>query len=146
MLVPNILYVVIVSPILFKSIKTIKANEALVLVKFGKYYGTLKGEGSYLVNPFVSGFNPSKDDLLKEILNELDDNKDKKKKNLDNANGKCVSLKMLTLDNGLQKVNDKDENPIDVSVVVTYKVENQLRLFMKSIIILNFYLINVIFL
>ncbi|MBQ3572698.1 MAG: SPFH domain-containing protein, partial [Clostridia bacterium] len=34
------------------GLKVLKPNEALVLTLFGKYVGTLKGDGFYAVNPF----------------------------------------------------------------------------------------------
>ena len=34
------------------GLKILKPQEALVLTLFGKYVGTLKGEGFYCVNPF----------------------------------------------------------------------------------------------
>ena len=37
------------------GLKVLKPQEALVLTLFGKYIGTLKGEGFYYVNPFCSG-------------------------------------------------------------------------------------------
>ena len=41
------------------GLKVLKPQEALVLTLFGKYIGTLKGEGFYAVNPFCSGVNPA---------------------------------------------------------------------------------------
>ena len=43
--------------ILWTGLKVIKPQEALVLTLFGKYIGTLKGEGFYFVNPFCTGGN-----------------------------------------------------------------------------------------
>ena len=43
----------------FKGLKILKPQEALVLTLFGKYIGTLKGEGFFFVNPFVSAVNPA---------------------------------------------------------------------------------------
>ena len=43
----------------FAGLKTLKPQEALVLTLFGKYYGTLKGEGFYYVNPFCTAVNPA---------------------------------------------------------------------------------------
>ena len=48
-----------ISWIPFMGLKILKPQEALVLTLFGKYIGTLKGEGFYFVNPFVSALNPS---------------------------------------------------------------------------------------
>ena len=42
------------------GLKVLKPQEALVLTLFGKYIGTLKGEGFYYVNPFCVGVNPAK--------------------------------------------------------------------------------------
>lgn len=41
------------------GLKILKPQEALVLTLFGKYVGTLKGEGFYFVNPFCSSVNPA---------------------------------------------------------------------------------------
>ena len=43
----------------FLGLKILKPQEALVLTLFGKYIGTLKGEGFFYVNPFVSAVNPT---------------------------------------------------------------------------------------
>ena len=55
------LIVLCTSWIAFPGLKVLKPNEALVLTLFGKYKGTLKGEGFYFVNPFcASVFGSSK--------------------------------------------------------------------------------------
>ena len=41
------------------GLKLLKPQESLVLTLFGKYIGTIKGEGFYYVNPFVSAVNPA---------------------------------------------------------------------------------------
>ena len=43
----------------FLGLKVIKPQEALVLTLFGKYVGTLKGDGFYFVNPFCVAVNPA---------------------------------------------------------------------------------------
>ena len=43
----------------FLGLKVLKPQEALVLTLFGKYIGTLKGEGFYFVNPFCVAVNPA---------------------------------------------------------------------------------------
>lgn len=45
--------------ILLCGLKVLKPQEALVLTLFGRYVGTLKGEGFYFVNPFCSSVNPA---------------------------------------------------------------------------------------
>ena len=41
------------------GLKVLRPNEALVLTLFGKYVGTLKGNGFYYVNPFCTAVNPA---------------------------------------------------------------------------------------
>jgi regulator of protease activity HflC (stomatin/prohibitin superfamily) len=45
--------------ILFCGLKVLKPQEALVLTLFGRYIGTLIGDGFYFVNPFCSSVNPA---------------------------------------------------------------------------------------
>ena len=48
------------------GVKVLKPQEALVLTLFGKYVGTLKEEGIYYVNPFVSAVNPASRTTLRQ--------------------------------------------------------------------------------
>lgn len=131
-IVIGVLYGFIIGPILYAGLKVIKPNEALVLTLFGKYYGTLRKEGFYFVNPFVTAVNPTKQTLIvsSNSMNQSGTttaNQDKTvntQKFRDNASGKCVSMKVLTLNNNKQKVNDKLGNPIEIGVVVIWKVVN----------------------
>ena len=45
--------------IFFLGLKVLAPQEALVLTLFGKYVGTLKGEGFYYVNPFCVPDTPA---------------------------------------------------------------------------------------
>ncbi len=45
--------------IFFLGLKVLAPQEALVLTLFGRYIGTLKGEGFYFVNPFCVAVNPA---------------------------------------------------------------------------------------
>ena len=45
--------------LILPGLKVLKPQEALVLTLFGKYVGTLKSEGFYFVNPFVTAVNPA---------------------------------------------------------------------------------------
>lgn len=116
----------IVGIIILAGLKVVKPNEALVLTLFGKYYGTLKGAGFYFVNPFCTAVNPT---ILnaQEIAAEKTTNEHsslKMKKKGDNAAGKAVSLKAITLNNGKQKINDAMGNPIEIGIVVIWRVVN----------------------
>ena len=48
------------------GLRILKPQEALVVTLFGKYIGTLKGEGFYAVNPFCSAVNPAADTKLSQ--------------------------------------------------------------------------------
>ncbi len=121
----------LVCPILFAGLKVLKPNEALVLTLFGRYYGTLEGAGFYFVNPFVSAVNPTKPSHLTTAAITVEQQKvpapsprTDKSASSDTATGKAVSLKVMTLDNNKQKVNDKLGNPIEIGVVVIWRVVN----------------------
>ena len=45
-------------------------------------------------------------------------------KSKDSASGKKLSMKALTLNNGKQKINDQLGNPIEIGVVVIWRVQN----------------------
>lgn len=97
--------------------KVLNPKEALVLVLFGNYYGTIKKEGFYWVNPFCGAVNPTAapSNVSKHSPND-------KTEIVVYANGKKVSLKTMTLNNEKQKVNDQLGNPIIIGVVVIWKV------------------------
>ncbi len=97
----------VVGMFMFNGLKVINPNEALVLTLFGKYYGTIKKEGYFWVNPFCATFNPASG-----VITGI---------------GKKISMKAMTLNNDKQKVNDEEGNPIEIGVVVIWKVVNTAR-------------------
>ena len=110
------------------GLKVLKPQEALVLTLFGKYVGTLKGDGFYFVNPFCSAMNPA----AKTKLNQSGD-VDSGSKNifLNAAAGqtasvemptKKISLKIMTLNNSRQKINDCLGNPVEIGIAVMWRV------------------------
>ena len=115
----------------FAGLKIIKPNEALVLTLFGNYYGSLKDPGFFYVNPFCVGANPAVREPGAEqaatvaaaasaaSASALDAIRKK-----DSASGKKISLKAITHNNGKQKINDLLGNPIDVGIVVIWRVVN----------------------
>lgn len=111
--------------ILFLGLKVIKPEEALVLTLFGKYYGTLKGEGFYFVNPFCVGVNPAAATKLSQS-GDVKENKvaipfGTQAMNVEIPNKK-ISLKIMTLNNSRQKINDCLGNPIEIGIAVTWRV------------------------
>lgn len=113
----------IASCICYVGLKSIKPNEAMVLTLFGKYYGTLKEEGFYFVNPFVESVYPRGGELT---LGEVSKNINSSTENTTDFSkykGKNkISLKDTTLNNAKQKVNDANGNPIEIGVIVIWKV------------------------
>ena len=109
------------------GLKILKPNEALVLTLFGKYVGTLKGDGFFWVNPFCTAFNPA-------AATKLGQSGDVAKTEgivINAASGysaaaydKKISLKVMTLSNSRQKVNDVLGNPVEVAVAVMWRVRD----------------------
>lgn len=116
--------------IFFLGLRVLKPQEALVLTLFGKYVGTLKDAGFYFVNPFCGAVNPA----AKTKLSQSGD--------VDSGNGnslltaaigaaantsveptsKKISLKVMTLSNARQKINDCLGNPVEIGIAVTWRV------------------------
>ena len=111
--------------ILALGLKILKPQEALVLTLFGKYVGTLKGEGFYYVNPFCSGVNPAAKTRLGQSL-EVNGGGKAAKTELE-VGGKKISLKVMTLNNARQKINDCLGNPVEIGVAVMWRVVDTAR-------------------
>ncbi|MFP3155843.1 SPFH domain-containing protein [Lachnospiraceae bacterium ZAX-1] len=122
------LYVFIVGPILFCGLKTLKPKEALVLTLFGKYYGTLKGEGYFFVNPFVTAFNSTAANAEAVAASVAEKATTSTSTGTIGSSaqvgGKKISLKTMTLNNNRQKINDQMGNPIIIGIVVIWRVVN----------------------
>ncbi len=114
------------------GLKVLKPQEALVLTLFGKYIGTLKGEGFYFVNPFCVGVNPAGNTKLSQSA-DVDSGSGKAVLNAalsganiisvtNEATGKKMSLKVMTLSNARQKINDCLGNPVEIGIAVMWRV------------------------
>ena len=117
-------YSFIIGPILFAGLKILKPNEALVLTLFGKYYGTLRGEGFFFVNPFVSAINPGAKSTTTGKLGIDQKASGGVEVSMPTIGNKKISLKTMTLNNEKQKVNDQLGNPIVIGIVVMWRVVN----------------------
>lgn len=85
-----------------RGFKIIGPNEAVVLTFFGRYYGTLKKAGFFYINPLCTAVSPVA--------------------GFGTLGKKKLSLKAMTLNNEKQKVNDEEGNPIEIGVVVIWRV------------------------
>ena len=113
---------------LFMGLKVLKPQEAMVLTLFGKYVGTLKGEGFYYVNPFCSSVNPAANTKLKQsgdvdTGSTRDAQPDVKAQRYSLTN-KRLSLKVMTLNNNRQKINDYLGNPVEIGIAVTWRISD----------------------
>lgn len=117
----------LVGAIPFAGLKVIRPQEALVLTLFGKYSGTLKEEGFFFVHPFSSAVNPAAQTKLGQSHDVDGGNKRKSSEPNSSASpqsllSKKISLKVMTLNNSRQKVNDALGNPVEVGVAVMWRV------------------------
>lgn len=121
-------YFSVIGPLLFVGLKILQPNEALVLTLFGKYYGTLRGEGFFFVNPFCTAVNPASAAAPAAAAVSVEKASSGAKSSIHGANvkitNKKISLKSMTLHNEKQKINDEMGNPIIIGIVVIWKVVN----------------------
>ncbi len=115
------LVLITLTSIMYAGLKIVKPNEALVLTLFGNFYGAIAEDGFYYVNPFVQAMHP-KNDSSNDVFTSLT--------GIKITNGK-ISLKTMTLNNPKQKVNDANGNPIEIGVVVIWKVIDPIKAVFK---------------
>ncbi len=114
------------------GLKVLKPQEALVLTLFGKYIGTLKGEGFYFVNPFCSAVNPAagtkpstgSTNTVGSTLKAMALSGMPGAAQSEQMQRAKLSLKVMTLDNNKQKINDCLGNPVEIGIVVIWRVVN----------------------
>ncbi len=115
--------------ILLLGLKVLKPQEALVLTLFGKYVGTIKGDGFYWVNPFCTAVNPAAATKLRQS-SDVGSSNSSVSVTADNSTvavstqntDKHISLKIMTLNNNIQKINDCLGNPIHIGIAVIWRV------------------------
>lgn len=113
----SMIVLLLIGTLLIPGFKVVGPNEAIVLLLFGKYHGTVNTDGFFWVNPFCTTFNPTKGGILEDLAASAIEGKTKT-----TGISKKVSLKAITLNNPKQKVNDEEGNPIEIGVVVTWRV------------------------
>ena len=100
-----------------------------MLTLFGKYIGTIREAGFYFVNPFCASVNPA----AKTKLSQSGDvnTAENKQLRINTAEmsmagpeipDKRISLKIMTLSNNRQKVNDCLGNPVEIGIAVMWRV------------------------
>ena len=102
------------------GLKVLKPQEALVLTLFGRYIGTLKGDGFYFVNPFCTAVNPASNTRLNQS-GDVSANVSTAGSSAE-APSRKLSLKIMTLNNNRQKINDCLGNPVEIGIAVTWRI------------------------
>ena len=116
--------------ILILGLKVVGPQEALVLTLFGHYTGTLKEEGFYFVNPFSVSVNPAAGTRLGQSGDVDGQKTGSLTALLSKGSGeeiqvgpsKKISLKVMTLNNAKQKINDCLGNPVEIGIAVMWRV------------------------
>lgn len=104
----------------FAGLKIVKPKEARVYTLFGKYYGTIVEDGYYFIHPFCTNESSKINMTIGEMLTV---SHDKLKTGESSSVGvKHMPLKEMTLINQKQKVNDLDGNPVEIGVVIIWKI------------------------
>lgn len=119
--VPLAVFLVVLGAVVFvfdlflmPGLKILNPNEALVLTLFGKYHGTLKGDGYFWVNPFCEGINPG---ATPASMTTISGNT-----SVNFGGSRKISLKTMTLNNEKQTVNDERGNPIIIGTIVIWRI------------------------
>lgn len=115
LLVLSMIFMVIMI-ILSTGFQVINPNEAMVFTLFGKYYGTIKKQGFYYLNPFASAINPAGKTTVATTTNGST--------SVSTVREKKISTKVMTLNNEKQKVNDVLGNPVIIGAVVIWRVKD----------------------
>lgn len=123
---------IITGSISFAGLKKLNPNEAYVFTLFGKYYGSLRKEGFYFVNPFVTAINPVAEKSNSSLMMAASSAKkafssaktSEEAVDVPMSISKKLSLKTMTLNNAQQKINDALGNPINIGIVVIWKIVN----------------------
>lgn len=117
LIIPGIAAMVL-SPLVWPGLKVLKPQEALVLTLFGNYVGTIREPGFYFVNPFCTAVNPA----ARTKLNQSGDVLKKNPAETAEAVSVKISLKIMTLNNARQKINDCLGNPVEIGIAVTWRI------------------------
>lgn len=118
----------IVFSILPAGLKVVHPNEARVLTLFGNYHGTIKTPGFFYVNPFCTSFSPAYNAAKAEAVAQAKEAEKQGHLAIVPVNmNKNISLKVQTLNNQKQKVNDVLGNPVVIGAVVIWRVADPTR-------------------
>jgi regulator of protease activity HflC (stomatin/prohibitin superfamily) len=121
--------------ITFCGLKVLGPQEAMVLTLFGNYVGTIRDAGFYFVHPFCVAVNPAARTKLRQSGDVNGGEHDGTAALIAKAatggtakiasqESKKISLKIMTLNNARQKINDVLGTPIEIGIAVMWKVDD----------------------
>ena len=119
---------IVIAALTHSGLKVVKPQEAMVLTLFGNYTGTIKEPDFYFVNPFSVAVNPANHTRLGQSgdVSTKSPFLGAKSSNGNDVNleigKKQISLKVMTLSNSRQKINDCLGNPVEIGIAVTWRV------------------------
>ena len=119
---------IVIAALTHAGLKVVKPQEAMVLTLFGNYTGTIKEPDFYFVNPFSVAVNPANHTRLGQSgdVSTKSPFLGAKSSNDNDVNieigNKHISLKVMTLSNSRQKINDCLGNPVEIGIAVTWRV------------------------
>lgn len=119
---------IVIAALTHAGLKVVKPQEAMVLTLFGNYTGTIKEPGFYFVNPFSVAVNLANHTRLGQSgdVSTKSPFLGAKSSNDNDVNieigKKHISLKVMTLSNSRQKINDCLGNPVEIGIAVTWRV------------------------
>ena len=123
----------VIAALTHAGLKVVKPQEALVLTLFGNYTGTIKEPGFYFVNPFSVAVNPANHTRLGQSgdVSTKSPFLGAKSSNDNDINiemgKKQISLKVMTLSNSHQKINNCLGNPVEIGIAVTWRVVDTVK-------------------
>jgi regulator of protease activity HflC (stomatin/prohibitin superfamily) len=110
--------------LLMSGFFTLQPNEARVLVLFGDYKGTVRHSGFHWANPFyTSGPQNFRGAAGAAMQGKRAGSKSEPAQSQQRSLGRNkISLRARTLNGDTLKVNDKRGNPIEIAVVVVWRI------------------------
>lgn len=118
---------IVIAALTHAGLKVVKPQEAMVLTLFGNYTGTIKEPDFYFVNPFSVAVTPANHTRLGQSgdVSTKSPFLGAKSSNDNDVNieigNKHISLKVMTLSNSRQKINDCLGNPVEIGIAVTWR-------------------------
>ena len=121
LIIPGALLEALLFALVLPGFFTLQPNQARVLILFGKYVGTVRQTGFHWGNPFYSNGRMV---VTAEASPTPSVGSLAAKRNIRSANRNKISLRSRNMNGDKLKVNDKRGNPVEISAVIVWRVED----------------------